>query len=156
MSKKQYYIGIDIAAETFVASVYQDPSIAVTIHNDPFSNDPEGFDQCLQWLKTLSVTGANALVCMEATGVYGEALAYYLHAQGFSVAIEPPLKVKRAFDPTGHKTDAVDSKQISEYAYRFSDELVPWQPKHEILEKIRQLIATREQLTKQKMSFKCL
>jgi transposase len=45
---------------------------------------------------------------MEATGVYGEALAYFVYAQGYLIAVEPPLEVKRAFKPYGPKTDPVD------------------------------------------------
>jgi transposase len=89
---------------------------------------------------------------MEATGVYSEAIVYYLAAKGFSVTVEPPLKVKRAFETSGHKTDAIDSKQIAEYAYRFKDELTFWEPKKEIVEKIQQLLVTREQFVKQRVA----
>lgn len=50
------------------------------------------------------------MVCLEATGVYGEALCYYLAAKGYQVAVESPQKVKRAFDESGHKTDVVCSR----------------------------------------------
>ena len=86
---------------------------------------------------------------MEATGVYGEGIAHFLVSQGYKVSVEPPLKVKRAFDPIGHKTDPVDSRQIAEYAYRYRDELHFWQPKEEIIEKIRHLLTAREQFVKQ-------
>jgi transposase len=91
---------------------------------------------------------------MEATGVYGEALCYFLHNLGYSVAVEAPLKVKRAFQPDGHKTDAVDSLQIAEYAIRFSDELKLWSPREEVVEQIKSLLSTREQLVKQKTANK--
>jgi transposase len=79
---------------------------------------------------------------MEATGVYSEALAYFVHANGYRIAVEPPLKVKRAFDTCGHKSDAVDSRQIAEYACRCVDELAFWQPKAAILEQIKVLLTT--------------
>jgi transposase len=66
------------------------------------------------------------------------------------VAVEPPLKVKRAFRPGGPKTDAVDSCQIAEYACRFEDQLNFWQPRTELLEQIKVLLATREQFSGQK------
>jgi len=87
---------------------------------------------------------------MEATGIYGEELAYYLVAKQFRVAVEPPLKVKRAFFPYGHKNDRVDSQQIAEYSYRFFDELCFWKPREEILEQIQVLLTTREQFVRQK------
>jgi transposase len=87
---------------------------------------------------------------MEATGVYNEVLAHCLVANGYAVAIQPPLEVKRAFKPVGHKTDPVDSKQIAEYAYRFFDELRLWTPHERILEQIKTLLTTREQFCMQK------
>jgi transposase len=62
--------------------------------------------------------------------------------------------VKRAFHPAGHKSDPVDSREIAEYAYRFQDELIPWKPKDDLLEKIRQLLSVREQFVKQQTAIK--
>ena len=58
---------------------------------------------------------------MEATGVYGESLAYYLVGKNFKLVIENPYKIKRAFDISPKKTDKIDSKRIAEYASRFTD-----------------------------------
>ncbi len=148
-----FFIGLDIAKADFAASIYQTPDQPI-VTKEAIPNNPEGFDLLLLWLKEHHINKTNSHICMEATGVYSQAIAYYLLFRGFPVSIEPPLKVKRAFDPVGHKTDPVDSKQISEYAYRFQDELISWQPRDEILEKIRQLLAAREQFTKQKVALK--
>lgn len=153
MPKITYFIGVDISAASFAASIFEVPEKAI-ITEKTIPNSADGFESFVTWLKEHNATSLNSTICMEATGVYCEGLAHYLIAKGFRVSIEPPLKVKRAFDPVGHKTDAVDSKQIAEYAYRFSDELKMWQPKEEIIEKIRQLLACREQFTKQKVAIK--
>jgi transposase len=145
------FIGIDIASETFTISIFQKPNCPV-ITQGPIANSSEGFQKLLQWLKEQHVTPANCVICMEATGVYGEALTQYIAAEKFKIAIEPPLKVKRAFDQDGHKTDPVDSAQIAEYAYRFFDELRFWQPQTEILEKTKHFLSARELLTKQSVS----
>ena len=128
MEKNTYFIGLDIAADDFVASIYQSPEQPV-ITKEAIANNPDGFNMLISWLKEHNANVANSVVCMEATGVYSEAVAHYLATYGFRVSVEPPLKVKRAFDPVGHKTDPVDSKQIAEYAYRYSDELRFWQPR---------------------------
>ena len=153
MKKISFFIGLDISKADFAASIYQTPRESI-VTKEAIPNDPKGFNLFLLWLKDHHIDKTNCHICMEATGVYSQAIAYYLLFQGFPVSIEPPLKVKRAFDPVGHKTDPVDSKQIAEYAYRFQDELTAWQPKAEILEKIRQLLSTREQFTKQKTALK--
>jgi len=145
------FIGIDIASETFMVSVFRSPDKPV-ITQEPIANSSEGFQKLLQWFKEQRLTPANSILCMEATGVYGEALTQYLAVEGFKIAIEPPLKVKRAFDQDGHKTDAVDSAQIAEYAYRFFDELRFWQPPSEIMEKTKHVLSARELLIKQSVS----
>jgi len=153
MKKNLFFIGLDISEANFVASIYKTPGQPM-VTKEAIPNNPEGFEMLLLWLSDYHIDKKNCRICMESTGVYSQAIAYYLLFQGFPVSVEPPLKVKRAFDPVGHKTDPVDSKQIAEYAYRFQDELTSWQPKEEILEKIRQLLAVREQFTKQKVALK--
>jgi transposase len=148
MSNIKYFIGLDIACDDFAASIYQSPETPA-ITKEAITNNPDGFNMLISWLKSNNISKSNSIVCMEATGVYSKAVTNYLVAEGFNVCVEPPLKVKRAFDPCGHKTDAVDSKQIAEYAYRYHDELNPFKPKDEILEKVRQLLAARERFRKQ-------
>jgi len=147
----KHFIGIDVASETFTASLFQAPGKPV-ITRGPIDNAPDGFLSFVEWLKGQHAIPHNSVVCMEAIGVYGEALTRSLAAKGFKIAIEPPLKVKRAFDQDGHKTDAVDSAQIAEYAYRFFDELRFWQPRTDILEKTKQSLCARELLTKQSVA----
>jgi len=143
-----YFIGLDIACNDFAASIYQSPE-KLLITKEVIENNPDGFNMLISWLKKNNISKANSVICMEATGVYSKAIAHCLASSGFNVCVEPPLKVKRAFDPVGHKTDAVDSKQIAEYAYRYRDELRPWKPKDEIIEKVKQLLSARERFTKQ-------
>ena len=92
------------------------------------------------------------MFCLEATGVYGEALCYYLCSRGFRVAVEPPLKVKRAFQQSAHKNNTVDARQIAEYGHRFYDELSWWTPPSAVLEQVRVLLTAREQFTSQKIA----
>jgi len=153
MSKITHFVGVDVSADSLAASIFKEPK-EPAITKESIPNNTDGFDLLVKWLKEHNVSYPNSIVCMETTGVYSQGLAHYLAAKGFSVVIEPALKVKRAFEPSGHKTDAADSRQIAEYAYRFLDELKIWQPKNEILEKIRQLLTAREQLTKQKVMTK--
>lgn len=149
MTSFQYFVGLDLGSETFTAALGTTPW-KLLVRATEFANTPDGFVQLLAWWQKQNHPREQTLWCMEATGVYGEALAYLLVAHGHAVAVEPPLKVKRAFAPHGHKTDAVDSQQIAEYACRFSDEVTPWQPRAEILEQIKVLLTTREQITVQR------
>src|SRR5574341_578861 len=104
MKSSKYFIGMDIAADEFTVAVGIRPW-RILLPPTSFANTLEGFEAFAAWLADHRLSSAHSVLCMEATGVYGEALAYFLVAQGYRVAVEPPLKVKRAFNPSGHKTD---------------------------------------------------
>jgi transposase len=149
MNRPKFFVGIDISSDNYAVSIGVEPwkIVGKTVE---FDNHPNGYTAMLAWLSKQGVKANQSVFCMEATGVYGEELAYYLVANQFRVAVEPPLKVKRAFMPHGHKNDRVDSQQIAEYSYRFYDELRFWQPRKDILEQIQVLLSTREQFVRQK------
>lgn len=151
MATPSYLVGLDIASEQFVAAVGTCPWQLV-VKGTEFTNDPDGFHTFEHWLQQQQCTPEQTVICMEATGVYGEALAAFMVVQGYRVAVEPPLKVKRAFAPSGPKTDAVDAQQIAEYACRYLDELHVWQPTSELLEQLQVLLRTREQLVQQSVA----
>jgi len=151
MNKPDFFVGIDIASLTFTAAVgqLQEGSWRIVGKPKEFGNHYESFPDFLHWLQEQQLTPHTCVLCMEASGVYNELLAHVLVANHYRLAIQPPLEVKKAFKPVGHKTDPVDSGQISEYAYRFFDKLTFWQPRDEILEQIKVLLATREQFSGQ-------
>lgn len=153
MTQFKYFVGIDIASSTFTASMGTMPW-KVVLKPQEFENAADGFQDWLDWLARHQVLPQQTIVCMEATGVYGEGLAYFAFAKGYRVAVQPPLEVKRAFKPNTRKTDAVDSLQIAEYAGRYADKLSFWQPRNEILEQIKVLLATREQFVAQNTAHK--
>lgn len=151
MNKPRYFVGIDVASATFTSAVgSMGEKWQIVVRPAQFANEYDSFPKYLKWLQEHEVKPDNSMICMEATGVYNEVLAHFLVANQYTVAIEPPLKVKRAFHPEGHKSDPVDSCQISEYACRFWDELSSWAPRHELLEQIKTLLTTREQFVVEK------
>jgi transposase len=149
MTEIQYCVGVDIASSTFTAAVGRMPWKLV-LKPETFENAEEGYGLLLEWLAQHHLPASETIVCMEATGVYCEGLAYFLYAKGYQVAVEPPLEVKKEFKPYGRKNDAVDSEQITEYACRHVDKLSFWKPRSEILEQVKALLAVREQFVTQK------
>jgi transposase len=153
MNRPEYYVGVDIASASFTSAVGRmEDKWHIVVKPAKFTNDYDSFPQFMNWLLEHGMTSENCIICMEATGVYCEALAHFLLANNYQVSIEPPLDVKRAFPPEGHKNDPVDSCQISEYAYRFWDELSLWAPRTAVLEQIKILLTTREQFVVEKTS----
>ncbi len=151
---KTFYVGIDISSQTFTSSIGSaNKSWVILGKAETFANTEEGYQDYLKWLSEQGVKAGNSVICMENTGVYSEHIAYVLQSKGFQVCVETPLKVKRAFDVDGHKTDPVDSRQIAEYAFRFYDELRIWKPRREVLEQVKTLLAIREQMVIEKTGY---
>jgi transposase len=147
MEKPKFFIGIDISAETFDAAVFQENKPEITA-KEPFTNNPDGYGLFCSWLASLNINNQNSAICMEITGSYSECICYYLHEKGFVVWAEAPHKVHRAFYRQV-KNDEVSAIQIAEYIYRFFDKINPFRPNESIVEQIKTLLATREQLQKQ-------
>jgi transposase len=78
-------------------------------------NSSEGFALLLTWL-----TAHDALkphVCMEATGIYWEAVAQFLTTTGLTVSVVNPAQIKAYGSSrlTRSKTDTVDAKLIADF-----------------------------------------
>lgn len=157
MNKPGVFVGVDVSSETFTASIgkfEEQTGWKIVAKPTTFQNAYDAFSQFLYWLNTNDAPSNDCIVCMESTGVYGEALAYFMVSNEYKMVIEAPLKVKRAFDPEGHKSDPVDSRQIAEYAYRFYDQLRYWSPKDVVIEQLKTLLTVREQLVEQRTAHK--
>lgn len=144
-------VGMDVGAETFAAALKRDVQDAGE-GREKLANTAEGFEELLAWLHQRGAHTKNAVMCLEATGVYGEALCYYLSSRGYRVAVEAPSKVKRAFGQSARKSDTVDARQIAEYGHRFYDELQWWDPPSAVMEQVRVLLTAREQFVSQKVA----
>lgn len=142
------FVGVDIASASFMGCIGTAPW-KVTVKPVKFENDEEGFISFLNWLKEHKLQAESTVVCLEATGVYSEGLAYFLHASGYTVAVEPPLNIQRKFPLNASKTDELDCQYIAEYAYRYQDKLAFWKPRAEILEQVQVLLTTRQHFSVQ-------
>lgn len=149
MNDPQFYVGVDVASETLAVVLTRGPGQPVA---GPLTvaNDPDGFAELAASLAEHQADPAKTLVCLEATGVYGEALCYWLHERGHRLAVEDAAKVKRAMPVSGAKTDGLDARRIADYAARFLDELRPWSPAEAVVEQVKTLLTMREQLVREK------
>jgi transposase len=148
LEKPDFFIGIDMGNATFAGAVLIDINKPIAIL-DKTPNNAEGYSSFVDWVQSFGANATNSVICLEATGVYGEAFCYHFHGKGYRIAVEPPLKVKKTFNTNGEKTDAVDSRQIAEYSYRFYDELHYWEPKADVIEQVKTLFSIREHFTVQ-------
>jgi transposase len=116
------------------------------------SNDLSGYKELLKWLKKSVDSTVDFLVVMEATGVYHQGIAHYLHAKGYAVCVMQSGRVKRYAQSLDQqsKMDAQDSKMLSLLGLERSVRL--WQPPSEELQQLKGLSRERSSLLKDKVA----
>ena len=104
-------VGIDISKAKLDVALYQDNSYRLA----SFANERDGYRRLVKWLKKQKATGC--LVCIEATGRYGEAVAIFLHEHGYPVSVVNPARIKAygASQLKRNKTDQEDAKVIAHF-----------------------------------------
>lgn len=122
-------VGVDVAKATFdVALGLAKPGKFQT--RAKLANREEGFKELVAWLDKYA---PEATVCMEATGVYHEALATFLVQQGKTVYVANPAQVKYfgKSQLSRTKTDRTDAKLIAQFAtsqQAGAKPMAPWTP----------------------------
>lgn len=105
-------LGVDIAKHRFGVCLF---TATNQRRQHVFANTLISFERLCTWLAQHGVTHAH--VCLEATGTYGEALAYHLHAAGYWVSIMNPAATKAlaASRLSRTKTDRMDATLIAQF-----------------------------------------
>jgi len=111
-------------------------------------NDLSGYKELLKWLRKSVDNSVELLVVMEATGVYHQGIAHYLHEKGYAVCVMQSGRVKRYAQSLDQrsKTDALDSKMLSMLGLERSIRL--WQPPSGELQELKGLSRERSSLLK--------
>ena len=143
-----FTVGIDPASESFVAALMTALNQDVRAIEE-FDNTKAGFAAFEGWLEVQHAPADDLLICIEDTGVYSEALCYCLYERGFLLALAVPYNVHKASED-GPKNDRRDSQKIAQYALRYLDRLTAWAPRETLVERVKAILTTREQLVKQK------
>lgn len=110
-------------------------------------NTPAGLTALARWLDRQAVTILT--VCLEATNVYGAAVALFFHERHQTIILANPAsvhaymraKMQRA------KTDKADAASIADYARAMAEDLRPWQPPPASYEELRDLVRLLQDLT---------
>lgn len=111
-----------------------------------FPNTKKGFVALVLWAKKIATDQVTVRFLMEATGVYHEALAYFLDSEGCEVSIILPNKISNYMRTLDVKT--ITDKTASDAIGRFGLErsLKRWQRPNPVFKKLRQLTREREQV----------
>jgi transposase len=145
-------VGIDIAMNELVCSFgVIDESLHVNLKSSAaFKNKEKGFVKFIKWVETLASKDVQLLFVMEATGIYHEKLANWLHERSKKLVIVLPNKISNYARTLDIKT--VTDKTAAEAITRFGLErkLDTWQPPLPIFRKMRQLTREREQIVQER------
>lgn len=108
----KYYLGIDVAKAKLDCALRMPDG---KYRNKVVVNTPAGYTTLSVWLNKHGATLPH--VCMEATGVYWEAVAEYLASQNMIVSVINPAQIKAfgASRMVRTKTDRVDAQLIAAF-----------------------------------------
>ena len=114
--------------------------------NKVFVNSKQGIEKLHAWVAKQGVESIPIRYVMEATGVYHEALAYFLDDKGQEVSIVLPNKISNYVRTLEVKT--ITDKTSSEAIARFGLErkLDNWKRPKMIFKQLRQLTRERDQI----------
>lgn len=106
--------------ETFDAclSVIDDQQHVTVKARSNFPNNQRGFQSLLAWATKNAKLSLPVIYLMEATGIYYEQLAWYLHRNGCNASVVLPNKAKKYKEALGlkSKTDRIDARGLAQMA----------------------------------------
>jgi len=109
-----------------------------------FDNLRTGFRKLVQWLHQQKAGQVHA--CLEATGLYGEAVAEFLYAAGNTVSVVNPARVKAFADSrmVRNKTDRSDARVIADFC--LAQHPTQWSPPEPAMRDLRTLVRQLDDL----------
>jgi len=141
-----HFAGIDVSKAKIDVCVIVNTARSDMLHCI-FEQNRKGFNELRKWLqKLVGKQKNNTLICIENTGLYDDALLYFLTEQSYSVCLENAALIKKSIRDTRSKNDRLDARHIAMYALRHCDDLELWEKPREVIEKIKQLLAYRSNL----------
>jgi transposase len=149
----KYSLGIDISAKSFhvcLSAIDQQQQVKVKA-SSTFQNKEEGFAQLERWIEKHRQQKELPLsIVVEATGVYYERCALYLHQKGYGVSVVLPNMAKKYLGSIGQKTknDTIDARGLSRMGAERCLEV--WQPMDDFFYTLRSYTRQHERLQQTK------
>jgi len=133
-------LGIDVSKKTLDAALIFDNRTFCK----QFQNSAAGFKLLAAWLASFQIKQVHA--CLEATGIYSEAVALFLHEQGHLVSVVNLLRIKgyAGANMQRNKTDRLDARLIADFC--LTQEPDAWQPPIAEVKQLQSLVRRVEVL----------
>ena len=151
----KYSVGNDISKDKFdacISVINQEQSVKV-LATRTFKNSPGGFEEFLAWQTRKCKLNLPVVFTMEATGIYYEKLAWFLHRKDFYVSVLLPNKAEKYMQSIGFKSknDKIDSIGLARMGAE--QKLPEWKAPKEIVMELRDITRYRESLQESKTRF---
>jgi len=144
----KYSIGNDISKDKFDACISSIDSMQYVkvIATRSFSNTKKGFESYLGWVTRKCKLELPVVHSMEATGVYYEKFAWYLHRSDEYLNVILPNKAKKYLQSLGLKTknDKIDARGLSRMGAE--QNLSRWEAPDKNMMELRSVTRQREHL----------
>lgn len=149
-----HFAGIDVSKMWIDVCLLVNGDKSV-FHQQRFDQSRKGLSEVKNWLIKLTESQVEKLlICIENTGLYDDALIYFLSEKGFRICLENAAKIKASIRDRRAKNDQLDARNITMYALRHADELEEWQKPREVIDQLKQLLASRATLVSHLTSIK--
>ena len=145
-----YFTGIDVSKEKFDIGWLRDVATGKK-KTKVFKNTAQGHQQAADWLlKNIKTKAQEIVIVLEPTGVYHEALLYFLHNCGFKILLVNPGKAKKYAESINiiHKTDKLDALMLAYYGHAQRSKLMLWQPEAPEVRELKVMIRRLDALEK--------
>lgn len=139
--KVLHIIGADLSKKTIDFSTVAGEHLKVT-------NDLDGYQQFLLWLKKQKVSPANMMVVMEHTGFCSYKFERFMHQRKLAFSKVSALAIKRSMGLVRGKNDKIDARRIARYGFEKQDQLVATRLTDQSLQRLQMLHSSRERLVR--------
>ena len=116
-------------------------------------NRAKGFSVFKKWCKTNQIDLKETLVVMEHTGGYEYRFIQFCEALSIAYCRIPGLEIKQSMGMTRGKSDQADAFRIGRYGEEKSKRLEPAKPLDKNILVLKQLLAFRKRLVREKAGF---
>lgn len=134
-------LGIDVSKATLDVVLVRSGQPTLS---GQFMNTPAGITKLAAWLHKHQRGPVHA--CLEATGLYGDEVAWALHGVGHTVSVVNPARIKAYADSQlqRNKTDQLDAALIADFCR--TQQPAPWSPPDPAARELRSLARHRQDL----------
>ena len=147
------FIGCDVSKNTLDFAIYSPATPYRKFQHIQVENSKSGFKEMRKWLRSNKIKCREAVIAMEYTGIYSEAISHWCKDSGQAFVFLHPQDVKNACSRGRNKTDKVDSQFIADYLYTMREKLEPSDVEPDSINKLRQLYNERKLAVKTRTAY---